>query len=432
MSYKQKVRKNTYPSLEAKVIELPNGIRIVYKYVPYTLTVHCGYILNAGSRDDGAESMGLAHFIEHSIFKGTQKRKTFHILNYLESVGGDLNAYTTKEKTCVYASLPASYAERATELLTDIVFHSTFPEKELDKERSVIAEEIDMYRNAPEEAIFEDFDEVVFPKHSLGDPILGTKESVQGIRRDHILKFIQEGYTAGNVVFGLVGNVTEATLRRIISKYLSPQVLPTGKRERIAPAPYQQEIRETEIPFSQAHEVLGGRSFPLEEAGYYPMVLLSNLLGGPAMNSRLNLNIREKHGLTYSISSFYNPYEDSGLWGIYYACDVANLKRVRRLVDKELKRIREEKLGGLRLQQVKKQLVGQFTLSYENLLSQMLGLSKDVLDYGEILPFDVYIQKMEAISAEELQDTANEIFSKENTSRLTFMPEPDEEEDEEA
>jgi predicted Zn-dependent peptidase len=423
MSYKQKARKITYPSLEVNVRELPNGIRVVHKYVPYSLTVHCGYVLNTGSRDDGTTMMGLAHFIEHSIFKGTKKRKTFHILNYLESVGGDLNAYTTKENTCVYASMPSIYADRAAELLTDIIFHSTFPEKEIEKERQVIVEEIDMYRNAPEEAIFEDFDEMVFPGHALGHPILGTKESINKIDRDAMLGFLQKGYTAGNVVFAMVGNITEAQLDRIINKYLIDQVLPTATLERVAPVPQQPLIQESKIPFNQAHEIIGGRAYPVREDKYYPFILLTNMLGGPASNSRLNLNIREKYGLAYSISTFYNSYQDAGLWGIYYACDNANLKRVRRLVEKELAVARTQKLSSNRLHQVKKQLIGQFTLSYENLLSQMLGLAKDILDFGEIQPFSDYVERMEAVTAEDMLETANEVFDEKELSRLSYLPE---------
>lgn len=423
MSYKQKVQQKTYPSLEVNIKELPNGIRVVHKHVPYALTVHCGYVLNAGSRDDGSTLMGLAHFIEHSIFKGTKKRKTFHILNYLESVGGDLNAYTTKEKTCVFASMPSMYADRAAELLTDIVFHSTFPEKEIEKERQVIAEEIDMYRNAPEEAIFEDFDEMIFPGHTLGHPILGSKESIGQIDRDAMLSFIQQGFTSGNVVFAMVGNITEAQLNRIIDKYLIHLELPESNQTRTAPIVYKPLVQESTIPFNQAHEIVGGRAYPLRADKYYPLVLLTNMLGGPASNSRLNLNIREKHGLTYSINTFYNPYQDAGLWGIYYACDHANLKRVRRLVEKELAYVRTNKLSSQRLHQIKKQLVGQFMLSYENMLSQMLGLAKDILDFGEVLPFKTYVERLEAITAEELQETANEVFNVEEMSRLSYIPE---------
>lgn len=425
MSYKQKSKKNTHPSLEVNIRELPNGIRVVHKYVPYSLTVHCGYVMNAGSRDDGSTMMGLAHFIEHSIFKGTEKRKTYHILNYLESVGGDLNAYTSKEKTCVFASMPSSYADRAAELLTDIVFHSTFPLKEIEKERQVIAEEIDMYRNAPEEAIFEDFDEMVFPSHELGHPILGTKDSIDKIDRDAILGFIQQGYSVGNVVFAMVGNVTEAQLDRIINKHLRDQKLPSGAPKRLTPPPYKTLIQESSIPFNQAHEVLGGRAYPVRADKYYPFILLSNMLGGPASNSRLNLNIREKYGLAYSINTFYNSYQDAGLWGVYYACDNKSLKRVRKLVEKELTYYRNTQLSSLRLHQTKKQLIGQFTLSYENLLSQMLGLAKDILDFGEILPFSTYVDRLEEITAEELLETANEIFDPEIMSRLSYLPEED-------
>jgi len=407
--------------MEAKLIDLPNGIRVIYHHVPYTRAVHCGFVINAGSRDDYPGQIGMAHFIEHMLFKGTHKRKTFHILNYLESVGGDVNAYTTKEKTCFYASIVAEYFERAAELLTDITFHSIFPEKEIVKERQVIFEEIDLYRNTPDEAIFEDFDEMIFPKHTLGHPILGTKDSISSFTKSQIRDHLQRSFVREQVVFSVVGNITEKRLNRVIDKYLLPLELPADSRSRISPN--SDRIFEINQPLSQdqAHEVIGGRAYALREELYVPFLVLNNLLGGPAMNSRLNLNIREKHGLTYSISSFYTPYVDAGIWGIYYACEKNNLERVRRLVFKELERLREQGLGVLRLNQAKKQLVGQMILGYENLLNQMLGTAKDVLDFGHVLPFEQLIKEVESVTASQIRDAANEMFARDELSRISYL-----------
>ncbi|MEO1449542.1 MAG: pitrilysin family protein [Bacteroidota bacterium] len=407
--------------MDIQIFELSNGLRVVYKFVPYTRTVHCGYVINAGSRDDLNGEMGMAHFIEHMIFKGTAKRKTYHILNYLESVGGEVNAYTTKEKTCLYASMVAEHFERATELLTDITFNSVFPEKEIVKEKQVISEEIDMYRNSPDEAIFEDFDDLIFPQHGLGHPILGTKDSIRDFTKERVQAHLGRAFIQDQVVFSIVGNVPLRKVQRIIDKYLAPLEVPSG--ERILEQPgrlIQMPTQEVAIDQDQAHEIMGGRAYAMRQGNYVPFLILNNLLGGPAMNTRLNLNIREKHGLSYNIYSFYIPYQDSGIWGIYYACERQNLRRIRRLVQKELKSLRDNPLGVMRLSQAKKQLIGQLTLSSESLLSQMLGMAKDMLDFGQITPFSTYIEEIEAVSAHDIMDTAHELFPEEHISRLTY------------
>ncbi len=423
MPYKRKVQIPPQANLEANIISLPNGIRIIHKYVPYTRTVHCGFVINVGSRDDNQEQPGLAHFIEHMIFKGTPKRKTYHVLNYLESVGGELNAYTTKEKTCIYASLSADYVDRATELLTDITFNAIFPDREIVKEREVIAEEIDMYRNAPDEAIFEDFDQMLYPGHPLGVPILGYKESIQTIDKQALRGFVDQFYTQGNITYSIVGNVPPRMVNRLIDKYLAHLVLPTGNVNREEPGGFSPTHHQVHIPTNQAHEIIGGRAYPIRHPQYYSFSLLTNMLGGPAMNSRLNLNIREKHGLAYSINTFYGPFSDSGFWGIYYACEAGKLARVRQLVHRELKSLCQSPVGSLRLHQMKKQLIGQIILSYESLLSQMLGLAKDVLDFDEILPFSAYIAGLENVTAQDLLEVSNELLMPDSLAMISYLPE---------
>ena len=406
--------------MNSRIIELPNGLRIIYQYVSWTRAVHCGYIINSGSRDDLQGEMGMAHFIEHMIFKGTVKRKTFHILNYLESVGGDLNAYTTREKTCLYASMVAEHFDRAIELLTDIAFNSTFPEKEIVKEKQVIAEEIDMYRNVPDEAIFEDFDEMVFPDHSLGHPILGTKSSINGFTRYLVKERINRSFTRDQIVLSIVGNVSEKEVNRIIQKYLAHLELPEGSHQRQKPEKKLLENKIVPIEQEQAHEIIGGRSYPLRKELYVPFLLLNNILGGPGMNSRLNLNIREKFGLTYSIHSFYTPYVDSGIWGVYYACESRNIKRIRRLILKELKFFQEKSLGSMSLNQAKKQLSGQLILSHENLLTQMLAMAADLLDFGKLTPFSSYIESIESITSSQIQEAARQIFGEQELTMITY------------
>ncbi|MBX7242466.1 MAG: insulinase family protein [Bacteroidia bacterium] len=408
--------------MQEKFFVLPNGINVCYKYVPYTKSVHCGFIIDTGGRDDG-DYAGISHFIEHMIFKGTQKRKTFHILQYLESVGGDVNAYTTKEKTCVYAAISSAYFGRAVNLLTDIVFDSVFPEKEIQKECQVILEEIDMYRDAPDEAIFEDFDEMIFPNHVLGIPILGTKESIPKINKSILIDFYKKKYSNNNIVFSVVGNVSEKELMKEINKNLS--ILPSYSQsftrnypEKFTPS----GIKEIKTHTQQAHELIGGRAMGLHDKSYHAFVLLQNILGGPAMNARLNLNIREKYGLTYNINSFYSPFTDSGIWGVYYACDPAVLNRVRSKVIKELGALKEP-LGKMQFRQAQQQLCGQLTLGHENLSSQMLGMGKEILDYKTLIPFDSYLKEIEKLTAMDLAEIAREYFDENQLSRIAYVPE---------
>lgn len=408
--------------MSEKIIELENGLRIAYKYAPHTRSVHCGYVIDVGGRDDFEDAAGISHFIEHLVFKGTNKRKTFHILNYIESVGGDLNAYTTKEKTCIYASLSAEHFERAVDVLTDIVFFSTFPEKEITKERQVILEEIDMYRDAPDEAIFEDFDTLVFPNHRLGIPILGTKESLQIIDKAKIEAFRKAFYTQERIVFSVAGNITEKQLLKLADKYLKNLPLFSGNPPRTSPQTWQVQHQTAEIATHQAHEIIGGRAIDMKHDGYAGFSMLINWLGGSAMNSRLNLNIREKYGWAYNISSFYAPFLDTGLWGIYYACDIANLKKIRNKVLKELEEVSKKEMGKLQFSQIQKQIIGQLILGNENLVNQMLGMGKELLDFGKLIDFESYIKRIEKVNSAEFQAIAKQHFGAENTGILTYLP----------
>lgn len=393
-----------------EIISLPNGLQIIYQHIPYTRAVHCGFVIEAGSRDDLSKELGMAHFVEHMIFKGTSRRKTFHIVNYLESVGGEIDAYTTKEKTYLHASLVSEYFDRAVELLTDITFHSIFPEKEIVKEKQVIAEEIDMYRGIPDEAIEEDFDLMMFPEHGLGHPILGTKESIQTFTQQQLLQHIRRSFTSDRIVFGVIGNVTRAEVEKVAAKYLAPLELPVGQVQRAKPVVHQLTSKKVKIEQDQAHILLGGRASSIRDDRHFSFLVLNNLLGGPAMNSRLTLNIREKFGLAYNIQSFYRPYTDAGMWAIYYACEPGNVERIRRLVHKELKDLRERPLGKVRLNQVKRQLIGQLTLGNEHLMQQILGMANDMLTFGRIRGFQEFVDDIESLTAMDLQEAADEMF----------------------
>lgn len=407
--------------MEIQSIMLENGIQILHKQVPYTQVLHCGFVMDTGSRDELSHEMGMAHFIEHMIFKGTTRRKTFHILNYLESVGGDLNAYTTKEKTCYFASISADYFTRALDLLTDITFNSTFPEKEMVKERQVIAEEIDMYADSPEEAIFDDFDQVLFPGHTLGHPILGSKESISQFTREQLQAFTQRNYAQGKIVFSVVGNVSWKKVLRDVKKYLEPLKIPNGHLRTLNSGNLDSDQRQrVQKKIQQSHTIIGNRSFPVGHPLYYAFYLLNNYLGGPAMNSRLSLNIREKYGLSYNIYSFNSPYRDTGAWGIYYGCEPGNRDRLESLVRKELKQLRTQTVKDLKLGQIKKQLIGQTRLSYENLLSQTLAFAKEWLNFKRPFSLAENERKIEAVTAEQLMEAANQVFAEDNLRVLIY------------
>lgn len=409
------------------LITLPNGLRVIHREIPYSRVIHCGFVIDAGSRDEGPDEAGIAHFIEHMVFKGTERRKTFHILNYLESVGGDVNAYTTKEKTCLYATVTPEYLDRATELLTDITFFSTFPDKEIVKERQVISEEIDMYNDNPEEAILEDFELLCFPNHALGRPIAGTRESVAGIGKAQMLDFIQRTYTAGRVIFSVVGKATPKQVEKVAMKYLAGLTLPTGTTRTEAPPLYVKGQLQKDCPGTQAHKVIGGDACSFRDDRYVPVSVLSNYIGGPANNSLLNMDIRERHGLTYNIYSFFNPYTDSGLWGVYFGCEPNNVDRISKLVDKELKKLRQNRLGTTRLHQIKRQMIGQLTVGGEGLMSRMLVQAKNQLDFGRDFELEELAAQVEAITESDFLDAANFLFDPKGWSEIVFLPEEDKE-----
>lgn len=410
--------------MQEKIITLSNGLRITYKYVPYTRNVHCGYVVDVGGRDD-ADCTGMAHFMEHIVFKGTKNRKTFHILNAIEAVGGDLNAYTTKEKTCVHVSINADFFEKAVDVLTDIVFHSIFPEKEIAKEKQVIMEEIDMYRDAPDEAIFEDYDLQIFPEHDLGKPILGTKETLQIIDKEKITTFHQRYYRTDKIVLSIVGNVTEKQVLKVAEKYLSSIVGAQSDIKRSLPTLAPIKEINAKISGHQAHEILGGRAMGIHSEHYTGFVLLQNILGGPAMNTRLNLNIREKHGLAYNISSFYSPFIDTGIWGIYYACEPNSVEKVRKKILKELADLKDKTMGTVQFKQAQQQLIGQLILGNENLPNQMLGMGKELLDYGKILQLDDFVTQIEKLQATDIQELAKFYFAEKELNRICYLPEED-------
>jgi predicted Zn-dependent peptidase len=401
---------------------LNNGIRIVHKEVPNTKIVHCGFIIDIGSRDEKDTEQGIAHFWEHMAFKGTKKRKAFHILNKLDAVGGELNAYTTKEKICFYASALDKHVESAFDLLKDITFDSIFPEKQIENERGVILEEMSLYSDSPEDAIQDDFDRVIFGDHPLGKNILGTSESIKSMHREDFKKFLRENLNTERVVFSVVGNIPEKKVLKLAKRYFDDIPRYDAVKERVSFIDYQPKTEIIKKSILQTQCAIGTTAYALKDKNRLPFYMLMNILGGPAMNSRLNLALREKFGFVYNVEATYHPFSDVGLFAIYFGTDAAHLKKSNSLVLKELKKLREIKLGSGQLHSAKEQMIGQLAMAQENNTSLMLMMGKSILDFGKIRHLDTVFERIRKITAVQLLDIANEKLLEDQLSHLTFLP----------
>jgi predicted Zn-dependent peptidase len=398
---------------------LSNGIRLVHRPVKAKVA-HCGIILNTGSRDEQEEEWGIAHFIEHVVFKGTSKRRAYHILSRMEDVGGELNAYTTKEETCIYTTFLEKDYKRALELIADITFNSVFPEKELEKEKEVILDEINSYKDSPSELIFDDFEELLFKKDPIGRNILGTPKHIKAFKRDDILKFIQNNYHTDQMVISSVGDIPFKKLVKMVEKFFGE--IPENKRlqERSLPNAYKPRVLTLEKNTYQRHCVLGNVAYDLNDEKRIPLSLLTNILGGPGMNSRLNLSLRERHGLAYNIESNYTPYTDTGVFSIYFGTDKGYLDKCLSLINKEMDLLRNKKLGIGQLKRAKNQMIGQIAISSENNENLMLSVGKSFLLYDRIDSLEEIYQKVEAITAEQLIEVANEILNQDQITTLMY------------
>jgi predicted Zn-dependent peptidase len=406
--------------IEYQLYTLPNGIRIAHKQANNTKIVHCGIMLDIGSRDELEHQAGLAHFWEHMAFKGTKKRKSYHIINSLEAVGGELNAYTTKEKICFYASILDTYFERSVNLLTDITFNSVFPEKQLEIERGVILEEMAMYLDSPEDAIQDEFDSLVFPNHQLGVNILGTTESVKSFKREDFNTFIEENIDTEKIVFSVVGNIEFKKVIRIVEKYLKDIPFKKTSKLRFPPVLHEAQKIELEKANNQAHVAIGRQSFALNDSKRLPFFALVNLLGGPGMNSRFNLSLREKYGLVYQIEATYSSFLDTGFFGIFFGTDPQNLEKALKLVYKEMDLLKTKSLGEIQLKTLKEQLKGQLAMSEESKQGFMLMMAKSLLDLNKIEPIIQIFEDIDKISKITIQDLAVEMFDQKKLSVLIY------------
>ena len=407
------------PESDFLTYTLPNGIRLIHKPTDSPVA-HMGIIINTGSRDEELYEHGLAHFIEHSIFKGTKKRKAFHILSRIEDVGGELNAYTTKEETTLFSTFLSEFYERTAELLSDILFNSSYPEKELEREKEVIIEEINSFKDSPSDLIFDEFEELLFDGHPIARNILGTKENIITFNRNSIIQFIDKNYHTDQIVISSVGKISFKELIRITEKYfgLTETKNRSNVRQRFDKYIPQNKIIEKNT--FQSHCILGSIACDVLDPKRTTMVLLNNILGGQAMNSRLNMALRERKGMAYNIESGYTAYTDTGLFNVYFGTDHGNLEKAVDLVIKEFRLIREKKMGVVQLSKAQKQLMGQIAISTENHEDLMLSIGKSLLLFNKVEPVESVFRKIEAISQSDILEMANEILNSDRMSRIVY------------
>ena len=424
---------------------LDNGLRIIH--LPSdSKVVYCGYQINAGTRNEDPGEEGLAHFCEHVTFKGTERRKAWHILNCLESVGGDLNAYTNKEGTVYYSAILKEHIARAVDLLTDIVFHSVYPQAEIDKEIEVICDEIESYNDSPAELIYDEFENIIFKGSPLGHNILGTAEQVRSFKTEDALRFTRKLYRPDNAIFFAYGDIDFKKLLRLLKKSFlseerrvkSEETTFGDRRESQFNSPeaqaqfnIQHSTFNTQHSFEgqtivmqknthQAHVMIGTRAYDVNDSRRMPLYLLNNMLGGPGMNAKLNLALREHNGLVYTVESTMVAYGDTGIWSIYFGCDEHDVKRCLRLVRKELDKFMQKPLSEAQLKAAKKQIKGQIGVACDNRENFALDFGKSFLHYGWEKNVDRLYEQVDEITAEQIQAVAQELFDKDRLTTLIF------------
>jgi predicted Zn-dependent peptidase len=398
---------------------LNNGIRLVHHRIP-GIVAHCGLIINTGSRDETTEEHGMVHFIEHMLFKGTKKRKAYYILSRLEDVGGELNAYTTKEETAIHASFIKGDYERAVEIISDIAFESVLPEKEIEKEKDVVIEEINSYLDNPAELIFDDFEELIFGDQPIAHNILGTLSTVKSFTQKALSEFISRNYNTDQMAFCSVGNIEDEKILRLFMKYF--QEVPVNRRSpgSVIPWTYKPFSVTKKMDTFQNHCIIGNVAYNLKDERRLGMFLLNNILGGQGLNSRLNMSLREKNGLAYNVESSYNPYCDTGAFSIYFGTDNHHLERSIRVALSELAKLRTRKLGSIQLSKAKNQIKGYLARGYENHENLMLSLGKSLLVFDRIESMEETCNKIDKITSSELLAIANEIFDPGKLSTLIY------------
>lgn len=407
---------------ELNLIRLDNGIRILLHQQDSSITHTC-MIVNAGSRHELAGKYGVAHFIEHLLFKRTERRSTNQILNRLEQVGGDLNAYTTKEYTCIHASFLNPYLERALDLFEDVLFHSTFPEHEMEKEKSVILDEIASYLDSPEESIMDDFEDLLFANSGLGHNILGLESDLKSIDKKDVYDFMLSNYNTEEIIIAVAGSYTKSQMERVANKIF-------GKIKRNVPTKRNDLVTGSESntivvhkPINQAHYMLGKQTFGIYDDRKTAMLLLNNMLGGIGMSSILNLGIREKHGIAYTIESNLTLYSDTGNFSIYLGTDEEKLNKAVRLVKKELDTLKSQPISAYQLQRAKQKFKGQIALAEENRMSMIIAEAKNIIDYDRVISLEEVFLKIDEVCATDILALSQEFLDASTMVSLAFVPE---------
>lgn len=396
---------------------LPNGIRGIHRQVKSTVA-HCALVVNAGSRDEQPGQFGLAHFTEHAFFKGTARRRAWQVNCRLENLGGELNAFTTKEDTTVHATTLRGDFPKAVELLADIVFRSTFPDRELEREKEVIVDEINTYKDSPADLIYDTFEELLFADSELGHNILGHKTSLMRFDGKAIRAFTDHTHTTDQMVFSSIGSFPVRTAEAVAARYFGSFPATAREFDRAAPAacvPFEKEVAKHT---HQTHCILGNRACGIGEERRLPLALLVNILGGPSANSLLNVEVREKHGLTYNIEATYTPYSDTGIVAIYFSSDHANAAQCLELIENQLRLLRSTPLSARRLSMAKKQFIAQLAISGESNESYMLGAGKSLLTHDGMDTMEEVYAKVRALTASQLAEAAEEVFT--GMSRLIY------------
>jgi predicted Zn-dependent peptidase len=404
---------------EYHIHTLKNGIRLVHRSVNSPVA-HLGLFINTGSRDELINEHGLAHLIEHMLFKGTMKRKAYYILSRMEDVGGELNAYTTKEETCIHGTFFHQYYGRAMELISDIAFNSSFPVNELKKEREIILDEINSYKDSPSELIFDEFEELLFDGNPLARNILGSEEGLKRFTPDDIRDFIKRNFCTEQMVVTSVGNIRFNQLVNLFETYFSvPSMKPAYGRLSVT-YDYKPVYRKLERKTFQAHCIIGNLAYRIDDKRRLALYLLNNYLGGPGMNSRLNMALRERRGYAYTIDSMYTSYSDTGNITIYYGTDKTLIEKCKDIILKELQQLREKPLSQVNLQKAKRQVLGHIAISSENNENYMLSMGKSLMVFNKIESLEETGRKIEAITSRQLLDIANDLLDASSLSYLIY------------
>ncbi len=397
-----------------------NGIRLVHK-PDRSMVAYLGIIICTGSRDELENEHGMAHFIEHMIFKGTKKRKAWHILSRLDDVGGEINAYTNREETCIYSAFLKQDYERAIELIHDICFNSEFPEKEMQKEKNIIIDEIMSYKDNPAELIFDEFEELMFKGNPLGRNILGNKKSLKKFTREDIFNFINCNYSTSEMVISSVGDISFEKLIKLISAYFGAVMPKNRTRTRKSPENYKPEIKKVSKKTHHVHCIIGNIGYNYHDDRRTALHLINNILGGRGMNNRLSMSLREKNGYSYYVESHIVPYSDTGIITICFSCDKDKYEKSLELVFKELKNLREKRLGSLQFSKAKKQVLGHLAINAESRENLMLSMGKSILLFNKFEDLEDIRKKINAVTVNEILSITNEIFLPDHLSVLTYL-----------